>query len=73
MGLPARFLLMKDQYETTLINCAATVPSNPCPAERDDVLPIGQHDASDRDLVDLTDRFADDGEGVVANEVWRFR
>ena len=35
--------------------------------ERDDVLAVGQHHASDRDLVHLTDGFADDGEGVVAD------
>ena len=35
--------------------------------ERDDVLAVGQHHASDRDLVHLADGFADDGEGVVAD------
>ena len=35
--------------------------------ERDDVLPVGQHHAPDRDLVHLADGFADDGEGVVAD------
>ncbi len=35
--------------------------------EGDDVLTVGQHHPSDRDLVHLTDGFADDGEGVVAD------
>ena len=35
--------------------------------ERDDVLAVGQHHPSDRDLVHLADGFADDGEGVVAD------
>ena len=35
--------------------------------ERDDVLAVGQHHASDRDLVHLADGFADDGEGVVTD------
>ena len=41
--------------------------------ERDDVLAVGQHHASDRDLVHLADGFADDGEGVVADLAVRTR
>ena len=33
--------------------------------KRDDVLAIAEHHPSDRDLVHLSDGFADDGEGVV--------
>jgi hypothetical protein len=35
--------------------------------ERDDVLAAGQHHASDRDLVHLSDGFADDCEGIVSD------
>jgi hypothetical protein len=35
--------------------------------ERDDVLSVGQHHPSDRDLVHLSDGFADDGKCVVAD------
>ena len=35
--------------------------------ERDDVLTVGQHHATDRDLVHLADGFADHREGVVAD------
>lgn len=35
--------------------------------ERNDVLPIGRHHATDRNLVHLPDRFADDRECVMTN------
>jgi hypothetical protein len=35
--------------------------------ERDDVLAVGQHHASDRNLVHLPDGLADDREGIVAD------
>jgi hypothetical protein len=35
--------------------------------ERDDVLAVGQHDPTDRDLVHLSDGFPDHREGVVAD------